>query len=310
MKVATLSKALGAVMLLAVACAPSAAEERSERDPAVRPDETELVKSEVSPGGFQAILGTGDLAVGLNRVGFVLVSSKGFVTEPTVEVTSRFYAGSGPQGEAVQTTEAVLKSWPYGNRGLHVAELSFDRAGEWGLDIAVNGVGGAAASVRLLFDVADSTSAPAVGDPAVRSASKTLFDVGGAIEELTTGSLQDGELYKWSIADAVSSGMPTVIVFASPAFCSNEVCGPQIDVLQQIKNTYRDKGHFIHVDFYDNPHEIQGDLANSRLSPSVLEWGLPSIEWTFVVDRSGVVSARFEGFATYEEVEEALLRLL
>ena len=298
---------MAAVMLVAVACAQS--EERT-KEPAVRPDDATLVRSEVSPDGFQAILGTGDLAVGLNRVAFVLVSSKGFVTEPTVEVTSRFYAGSGPDGEAVETTEAVLKRWPYGNRGLHVADLSFDRAGEWGIDIAVEGTAAAAGSVRLLFDVADSTSAPAVGDAAVRSASKTLADVGGELEELTTGSLQDAELYKSSIADAVSSGKPTVIVFASPAFCSNEVCGPQVDVLQRMKNAYRDKGHFIHVDFYDNPHEIQGDLGNSRLSPSVLEWGLPSVEWTFVVDRSGVVAARFEGFATYEEVEEALLRAL
>ena len=37
---------------------------------------------------------------------------------------------------------------------------------------------------------------------------------------------------------------------------------------------------------------------------------LPSIEWTFVIDGDGTVTARFEGFATLSEVEAALKPLL
>ena len=68
--------------------------------------------------------------------------------------------------------------------------------------------------------------------------------------------------------------------------------------------------NFIHVDFYDNPQGIQGDLNNAVLSPTILEWNLPSTEWSFVIDQQGLISARFESFATFEEIEEALLELL
>ena len=40
------------------------------------------------------------------------------------------------------------------------------------------------------------------------------------------------------------------------------------------------------------------------------EWGLPSTEWSFVVDREGMVTARFEAFATLDELEEALKQVL
>ena len=113
-----------------------------------------------------------------------------------------------------------------------------------------------------------------------------------------------------TIAEAVTSGLPTVVVMASPAFCTNAVCGPQVEVLQELKDKYEGQANFIHVDLYDNPEEIQGDLSRARLSPTVVEWRLPSTEWSFVIDGRGIISARFESFATLEEIEQALVDLL
>ena len=263
----------------------------------------------MSPDGLKAILGTADLGVGPNRVGFVLTSPEGFVTEPTATVSSKYYGSAGSEGESRESGVATYQPWPYGNRGLHTLWLEFDQAGAWGIDIAIEGPGGAVRTAQLFFDVLDSPSSPAVGAPAVSSVTKTVDDV-DSLSQLSTGSLLDPELYQTTIADSLASGVSSVIVFASPAFCANAVCGPQVDVLQQLKDRYRGQANFIHVDFYDNPDEIQGDLSRARLSPAVLEWRLPSIEWTFVIDAQGAVSARFEAFATFEEVEEALLRVL
>ncbi len=274
-----------------------------------RPDRVPLIKGPVSPAGYRAILGTGDLGVGPNRVGFVLTSRTGFVTDPSVLIVSRYVSDAGVADKAVQTAKAELHRWPYGNRGLYTADLDFDRDGKWAVDISIDVKDGTKATAHLEFDVARATSAPRPGDVASRSVNKTVADV-QSLDQITTGSLQDPELYSTTIAQAVTSGSPTVIVMASPAFCTNEVCGPQVDVLQELKNNYRGEAHFIHVDFYDNPDEIQGDLDKARISPVVREWGLPSIEWTFVVDKKGRIAARFEGFATYPEVESALQQVL
>ena len=316
MRLSRFSAFLLLLMVAAAACSEAAEEAQEPRPVAVpgpqvpeRPDLKPLVEGEMSPDGLQAILGTGDLAVGANRVGFVLISRQGLVTEPTVTVSSRYLTTNSSSGEPGQTVSAQFHPWPYGTRGLYVSDLTFDRAGRWGIDVEVQRSDGPVSKTELLFDVREKTFAPAVGAPAVKSSTKTVGDV-ETLAELTTGSLQDPDLYAFSLADAVANGSPTVVVFASPAFCTNAVCGPQVDVLQELKDAYKGRADFVHVDFYDNPQEIQGDLERARISPAVKEWRLPSIEWTYVIDRQGIVAARFEAFATYEEVEEALLEVL
>ena len=64
------------------------------------------------------------------------------------------------------------------------------------------------------------------------------------------------------------------------------------------------------MDFYENPDKIHGGLDRARISSIIREWGLPSVEWTFVIDRKGRLHVRFEGFATLNELEEALQQML
>ena len=274
-----------------------------------RPDRIELVKGPVSPEGLQAIFGTPDLGLGENRIGVVLTSVDGLVQAPTASILSYYFPTEESEGELKQTALAVFRPWPYGTRGLYTTRLSFDRPGRWGLEITVPTGDGSGASAELFFNVEEKPSAPSVGSPAVLSVNKTFEDV-ERLSQLSTGSLQDPELYQLTVAEAVRSGRPTVVVMASPAFCTNAVCGPQVEVLQRLKDRHRGEANFIHVDFYDNPEEIQGDLDRARLSPVVEEWQLPSGEWSFVIDRNGIVSDRFEAFATLTELEEALRKVL
>ena len=271
--------------------------------------ELSLITGPVSQEGLQAIFGTPDLGVGEHRVGFALTSPDGLVRVPEVSVSSYLADGAGLESSLKQKTQAVFRLWPYGTRGLYTTEMDFDAPGSWRIEIDVPLEDGVQSRVELFFDVQERTAAPAVGAPGTPSHSKTLRDV-DRISQLTTGSLQDADLYQTSIADALTSGLPSVIVMASPAFCTNAVCGPQVEVLQELKNSYKGRANFIHIDLYDNPEEIQGDLSSAVLSPTVVEWRLPSTEWSFVLDLDGIVSARFEAFATLEELEEALLKVL
>ena len=305
---ALLASCLAAVAVLACASPDEAAapDRRTESlEASLAPGQETLIEGQFSESGLKAILGTSDLGVGPNRLGVALVSRQGPVTAPTATFLLRPLDGGD---DAQASYRAAFRQWPYGSRGLYTAEAEFGRPGTWELVAEVEAEGQTRAA-SLTFEVAERTSAPNVGETAVMSRNRLASDVDG-IDRLTTGSLRDPELYGITIADAAASGLPTVVVFASPAFCVNAVCGPQVEVLRDLKNLYAGKAHFVHVDIYDNPHEIQGDLSAARVSPVVIEWGLPSIEWTFVIDRRGVVSSRFEAFATLEEVEEALKKAL
>lgn len=281
---------------------------RSEAPPGML-EEPILVRGPETPEGLRLIFATPDLGLGANRIGFVVTSPNGVVGLPEVEVTSFFYPSEDAPGEERQRVSAVFRPWPFGSRGLHTTELNLDAVGTWGIEVDIPGPQGLGGTPTLSFPVTEVPKAVDVGDPAVRSDSKTLADVGD-ISELTTGSLQDEDLYQLTIAEAIDNDLPTVVVMASPAFCTNAVCGPQDDVLHELKENFKGQANFIHVDLYDNPHEIKGDLDLAILSPTVLEWRLPSTEWTFVIDRAGIVTGRFEGFATLDELTMALEEVL
>ncbi len=119
-----------------------------------------------------------------------------------------------------------------------------------------------------------------------------------------------------TIKEAVENNLPSVVVFASPAFCTSPTCGPQTDTVSELKEKHLGEANFIHVEIYDNPAEIQGDLDRAEIFSVVDDWGLTSIEdyfnesWTFILDADGRIDDRFEGFASLEELDTALMKVL
>ena len=307
----TLSVAFSVGLILACSQATEIIEEPSapESETYAPPEEVPLIKGPISEDGLQAIFATPDISTGRHRIAFALTSQTGLVKAPSATVQS-FHK---PQGDSlddpIQTALALFHPFPLVERGLYVTNLKFDQTGEWTIRATVLGDDGLPKKATLSFDVPEETHAPSVGDPAIPSRSKIAKDV-ERLSQLTTGSMQDEDLYQVSIADAMDSGLPTVIVMASPAFCTNAVCGPQVEVLRDLKNEFPNQANFIHVDYYDNPEEIQGDLDRAVLSPVAREWNIPSTEWSFVIDRNGVISGRFEGFTPLEELRQALKRVL
>ena len=308
---AVLIAALSLALILACSQSTQSVPEPAalESENAAPPEEIPLIKGPVSEDGLQAIFATPDIAPGRHRIAFALTSQTGLVKALSATVQSFHDPQEDSFGEPEQTALSLFHPFPLVERGLYVTNLTFDRPGKWAIQATVLGDDGLPKRAALLFDVPEKTHAPSVGTPAIPSRSKTTHDV-ERLSQLTTGSLQDEDLYQTSIADAIQSGLPTVIVMASPAFCINAVCGPQVEVLRDLKNEFPDQANFIHVDYYDNPEQIQGDLNRAVLSPVVREWRLPSAEWSFVINRDGIITGRFEGFTPLQELRQALKKVL
>ena len=249
-------------------------------------------------------LASTDIAVGRNRIAFGLIDpGAGAVREARVQA-STFFLAQGQVQTSHETAAAVYRKWPVGEAGVYTVKVVFDRPGLWGLSITTE-VDGGLRKGSVSFEVAEASAAPAVGSPAPRSASKTARD-GASLDDLTTDPDPEPSLYAMTIAEAVESGRPSLVAFATPAYCTTSTCGPQLRVVKQLMREYAEDVSFIHVEVWDNPHEIDGDLSRGRLSPILAEWGLVTEPWTFILDREGVVSARFEGFVTAEELTEAM----
>jgi hypothetical protein len=142
---------------------------------------------------------------------------------------------------------------------------------------------------------------PEVGEKAIRVSTPTEQSVGGDLAKVDTRVPPDTQ-HDVDFA-AVLGKRPVVLTFATPQLCQSRVCGPVVDVAEQVKSTWSKRGvAFIHMEIYAN-----NEISNPpRFRPQVAKWRLPSEPWTFVIGKDGRVKARFEGAESVGELERAV----
>ncbi len=268
---------------------------------------TPTVPSNVVSLSLRTVLASSDLSVGSNRVVFALIDSN---NAPVRAGSATLALAHEQDGRVVQKgeLEAGWRSWPAGPGGVFTAQIEFDKAGLWLAQVSPADGAAEGQLARMVMRVSEESSTPALGSPAPASLNRTASSV--ALEELTSDVEPDPELYSMTIAEALQAGKPLVVAFATPAFCTSATCGPQVDVVKELKESYREQANFIHVEVFDNPYEMRSDVTKGVVSPTFEEWGLPSEPWVFVIDAQSRVSAKFDGFASYEELEQALQRVI
>ena len=145
---------------------------------------------------------------------------------------------------------------------------------------------------------------PGPGDPAPASETPTIESTGGDLSKLTTRTPPDELLLQHSVADSLRDGVPFVVVFSTPKFCTSRTCGPVVDVVEDVAKRYEGEDvRFIHVEVYENNDPAQG------FNRFMQEWSLETEPWTFVVGADGKIAERFEGAVSVLELEEALEQL-
>jgi hypothetical protein len=146
--------------------------------------------------------------------------------------------------------------------------------------------------------VVDRDPVPGVGDPAPRTNTPTEASVGGNLEAIDT-RVPPSSMHEVNFADVVGK-KPVILLFATPALCQSRVCGPVVDIAEQVKAKHEGEAEFIHMEIFNNNNVEQG------YRPQVREWNLPTEPWLFAIDRSGKIAARIEGAFSARELERAL----
>jgi hypothetical protein len=143
---------------------------------------------------------------------------------------------------------------------------------------------------------------PDVGDQAVSVHTETINDVKD-VSQLTTRVPPNSDMLRDDFADVLGR-KPVVLVFATPALCQSRVCGPVVDVAEQVRAEIGDKASFIHQEVY------RDNKVNKGLRPQLVSWRLASEPWIFVIDRNGKIAARFEGAVSVPELRTAVEKTL
>ncbi len=253
-----------------------------------------------------------EIAVGQNRLLLSLIDNANqSQVSADRAVALRFYdVATDPANPAITATTTYMPTRE-GLPGLYRSSVSFPKSGDWGLEAITTEADGNHRIGRMIFSVRVASSTPAIGAQAPSSATPTA-STPADIATISTDTTPDPDFYKDSIASALSAHKPFLLIFATPAFCQSATCGPALDIVQTVAADYKDKVTFIHVE----PYEL--DVVDGHLRPvldannlpvpvtSVVQYGLPTEPYIFVVDSEGKVSAKFEGIAAPDEIRAAL----
>ena len=271
-----------------------------------------IISSEIEPGGpeYSGVVITQDIAVGSNRLLFVVIDREGMpVKGVSPNVGVYFLTPEGDTRELRQTVNAKFVAWSTAAGGVFSTEIDLIEGGLYQLDINFTSSNGVEIFAQTNILVQDDPQTPAVGTAAPASVTYKAGDKED-LSQITSALIPDPDLYQLSINEALQQGKPLVVVFATPAFCVSATCGPQLEELAKVKDVIGNRANFIHVDVFEDPHLIEGGRPTGDLVPAVLEWGLPTEPWTFIVDKNGLISAKFEQLATATEIETKLQEIL
>lgn len=182
----------------------------------------------------------------------------------------------------------------------YVSNLKFAKPGEWRLIAMVDDGNGFVPNLLPSIEVGAYPKIPDVGDMAPRIHTPTVADVGD-VSKIDTRSPHD-TMHDIDFFDAVGK-KPTVLLFATPALCTSRVCGPMVDIEEQVKSETNSDVAFIHQEVYN------GNDPNKGIRPQLRAYGLQTEPWLFVIDKTGRISTRIEGPFSVADLTDAVAKV-
>ncbi len=274
----------------------------------------ELLKQTAGNGPVLAPSGL-ELRTGKHRFGFALFSpSRKQITDASVAVYTAPAGGGPASGPYLARWESLAvrpqfqsrqtASDPNAAKSIYTAEIPFDKPGQYNL-VGIARIGGklvpaTTPSPGVVVKKESPDPIPAVGTQPPRIHTPTVADAGGDVASIDT-RLPPSSMHDADFADVLGK-KPVVLLFATPQLCQSRVCGPVVDVAEQVKASSGDDVDFIHMEIFNN------NRIDDGVRPQMVAFHLQTEPWLFVFDRSGKVAARIEGAFSERELKDAIAK--
>ena len=258
-------------------------------------DSTEVINSNV-------VMPTNEYFLGFNRIVFSIINNEGSESEKSLSVsvknikTNKLYA-----------IDPVFYKWPNKNGGFYVLNTIFDNEGSYFINI--NDLTDSDFIYKKKINITNNELTPKLGELIPVLNNKIISDTQD-ISEITSDSDPDHGFYQYKLSEVLNNDKLIIVFFLSPNFCKTATCFPQLDVLKNLKSKYHDKIIFIHVEVYENPHLIKGNLNNAKISSALNEWNIKSEPYTFLIDKNNYLFRKFQGYVSFEEIENYIVNLI
>lgn len=258
------------------------------------------------------IIVSSELTKGATRFLFSLTDrANKLIAAPDVKVHVEFYDVDTAKDTVVFESDARFLWAVEGERGLYAADVMYPDAGRWGTRFTATLPDGSTKAVRADYDVVESGPTVAIGAKAPSVETPTIAGAGGDVRAVSTDQKPAERFYTTSVRAALAAGKPFVLVFATPAFCQTQICGPTLETVKTVATDYPNLT-FINVEPYQMKFEngsLQPALDGSGQLQSATwtdAFGLQTEPWVFVIGADGTVRSKFEAVLGADELRTAI----
>ncbi len=284
--------------------------------PAMARSLAELVavrKAEGVKQGLSVFLGGEDYVQTIPEyVAFGMTDTAGL---PVIGSNATVWIAQGAGGEGVPLGPFSAPWAPYSKpdapppapQGLNHLEATFAQPAVWQTLVEVQTKDGRVLGTSAIqVKATGKTDTRVPGERAIGSQTPTVENARGVHPICTR--VPPCPFHKVTLAEALTLGKPTAFIVATPKFCMSRTCGPNLEELILVADQVGDRASFVHAEVYrsDKAEDIQRQVG----SPTFQQWGLQSEPWLLLIDRTGVISKRFEGPVVAPIIQPAMQPLL
>jgi hypothetical protein len=213
-------------------------------------------------------------------------------------VSGPYYAKAESLTVAPPFQSQTVKNDPDAARAFYVADVPFAKKGQYEVMGVVKLDGRLVATDPLRAEVAEGPPVPDVGERPPKIDTPTVQSAGGDVKSIDT-RVPPGTMHDQNFADVLGK-KPILLIFSTPALCQARVCGPVVDIAEQVKASHKGDAVFIHMEIYND------NTVEKGFRPQVSAFNLPTEPWAFAIGRDGKVAERLEGAFSEDELVEAL----
>lgn len=244
---------------------------------------------------FNIVFGSDIYSFGKNRIIFSAIENveTNINNDFRVEITN---VDSNTNSESF-VIKPNFYTWPNKNTGFYAFDYVFESHGEYKINV-YEFKNPEKNQIQTILVKENQT--PVVGESIPLLDNKIISNKLD-ISEITSDPEPEINFYTYKFSEALNLNRPIIVFFLSPNFCKTATCFPQLEVLKRLQNQYDDKIIFIHVEVYENPHLIRGDLKNAQVSNVLDDWNINSEPYTFLINQKKLVS-KFQGYVSYDEI--------
>jgi len=247
------------------------------------------------PAQLTVALQNSELLVGVDRINIALFDSK---QKPVSG--ARATLDIQEAGASVPTRPLQDIGPEYGGIPIYVSAARFPQPGLVTLTVHAILKDGRTLSGQTSSTVTTNARELPIGYKVPALKQPILGDPGVKITDIDSGVPPD-VWHTATIADGLVQHRPMVLYFGEPGFCKSRTCGPTVQVLQQLAQQVGDRLLFEHIE----DHFPAGPDETSKDNPAFDAFGLQTDPWVYFVTSTGVVSDRFEGPVTVDELRGA-----